>query len=153
VTLSDVSAEQVRKQIPEVEKKVKISKLSASVPEVQPRSRANTKLVGPDVSKETEIVYQRFAPKHMGVYHMHRHAENVWLVIEGEMEAIIGGVRYFVRPGELIFMPSGVPHATGNPGDVDMLAVEIYAPPTEHFEPRDAYPADLPEHIEEASRD
>ncbi|PZR88460.1 MAG: hypothetical protein DLM67_20645 [Candidatus Nephthysia bennettiae] len=152
MTLSDLSTEQVKKEIPEVEEKVKICRLSDSVPDVQPGSRANTKLVGPDISKETEIVYQRFAPNHMGVYHMHRHAENIWLVIQGELEAIIGGVRYFVREGEMIFMPSGVPHATGNRGEVDMLAVEIYAPPTEHFEPRDAYPAELPEHIEDAPR-
>jgi mannose-6-phosphate isomerase-like protein (cupin superfamily) len=66
------------------------------------------------------------------------------------MEAIIGGVRYFVKAGEIIFMPAGIPHATGNPGEEDMLAVEIYAPPTEHFEPRDAYPAELPADIKNA---
>jgi mannose-6-phosphate isomerase-like protein (cupin superfamily) len=148
--LSDAAIAQVRKSIPDVEKQVKICKLSDSIPQVQPNARNNTKLVGPDISRETEIVYQRFSPHHMGVYHVHRHAENIWIVIQGEMEAIIGGVRYFVRAGELIFMPSGVPHATGNRGDVDMLAVEIYAPPTEHFEPRDAYSADLPDVIVDA---
>lgn len=151
MTLSDWTQTQVRKDIPEVEKRVKICKLSDSIPDVEPRSRANTKLVGPDISKETEIVYQRFAPNHMGVYHLHNHAENIWIVMQGEMEAIIGGVRYFVKAGELIYMPSGVPHATGNRGDVDMLAVEMYAPPTDHYEPRDAYPAELPEHIEDAA--
>ena len=150
MTLSDVNASQVNKPIPEVEKKVKVVKLSNSIPDVKPNSRANTKLVGPDISKECEIVYQRFAPDHMGVYHNHRHAENIWIVMQGELEAIIGGVRYMVKAGELIYMPSDVPHATGNRGPGDMLALEIYAPPTDHFEPRDAFPAELPEKIIDA---
>jgi mannose-6-phosphate isomerase-like protein (cupin superfamily) len=152
MTLSDVNATQVRKSVGAVEKQVKIVRLSESEPEVKPNSRANTKLVGPDISRECEIVYQRFAPDHMGTYHNHRHAENIWIVMKGEMEAIVGGVRYFVRAGEMIFMPSDVPHATGNRGSEDMLAVEVYVPPTDHFEPRDSFPAELPAKIVDAPR-
>ena len=152
MTLSDVNETQVRKEVGPVEKKVKIVRLSDSIPDVKPESRANTKLVGPDISRQCEIVYQRFAPNNMGVYHNHRHAENVWLVMKGEMEAIVGDVRYFVKAGEMIFMPSDVPHATGNRGPEDMLAVEIYVPPTEHFVPRDSFPAELPATITDAPR-
>ncbi len=150
--LSNANLPQVRKEIPDVKPKVKIVKLAESWPEVKPEARANSKLVGPDISKETEIVYQRFAPHHMGTYHVHNHAENIWIVTHGELEAIVGGVRYFVKAGEMIFMPAKVPHATGNRGEVDMLAVEVYAPPTEHFEPRDSFPAQLPEKITDAPR-
>jgi mannose-6-phosphate isomerase-like protein (cupin superfamily) len=149
--LSDIDATQVRKPRPEVNKRVKIYRLSEMVPHIQQNSRGHTKLVGADLSAETELVYQRFAPRSMGVYHVHRHAENIWFVIQGEMEAIIGGVRYRVKAGELVFMPSGVPHATGNSGDVDVLALEIYVPPPDHFEPRDAFPADLPKAITDAA--
>jgi mannose-6-phosphate isomerase-like protein (cupin superfamily) len=142
---------QVRKEVAEVEKRVRVCKLDEMVPEVEPTKRNKSLLVGADISKETEIVYQRFAPNHMGQYHIHHHAENIWMVMQGELEAIIGGVRYFVNAGELIFMPSGVPHATGNRGSVDMLAVEIYAPPTHHFDPNDSFPAELPEVIQDAA--
>jgi mannose-6-phosphate isomerase-like protein (cupin superfamily) len=134
-----------------VERKVKIVKLSEAVPEVEPTKRNKSIIFSGDISAETEVVYQRFAPKHMGSYHVHHHAENIWIVMKGTLEAIIGGVRYYVEEGEAIFMPATVPHATGNPReDSDMLAVEIYAPPTGRFVPNDSFPAELPVDIKDA---
>jgi mannose-6-phosphate isomerase-like protein (cupin superfamily) len=134
-----------------VERKVKIVKLKEAVPNVEPKKRNKSILFSKDISAETEVVYQRFAPNHMGQYHVHHHAENIWIVMKGTLEAIIGGVRYFVKEGEVIFMPATVPHATGNPSsDTDMLAVEIYAPPTGRFNPADSFPAELPATIKEA---
>jgi mannose-6-phosphate isomerase-like protein (cupin superfamily) len=133
-----------------VERKVKIVKLSQAVPDVEPQKRNKSILFSSDTSAETEVVYQRFAPKHMGSYHVHHHAENIWMVVQGTLEAIIGGVRYVVNEGEIIFMPATVPHATGNPSeDTDMLAVEIYAPPTHRFDPADSFPAELPAEIKD----
>ena len=152
MSMSDPSVRVVRKPFQPVEPRVKVVKLSEAVKPVEAGKRNNVPLVTHEISAETEIVYQHFAPHHMGVYHVHNHAENIWIVIHGTLEAIIGGVRYIVNEGELIFMPSAVPHATGNPGDVDMFAVEIYCPPSTHYEPRDAYDATLPDEIEDAPR-
>ena len=152
MSFSDPSETLVRKPFHRVEPQVKVVRLRDAVKPVDPGKRNNVPLVTSEISAETEIVYQHFAPHHMGVYHVHEHAENIWIVIEGTLEAIIGGVRYIVEAGELIFMPSGVPHATGNPGDTDMLAVEIYCPPTDHYEPRDAFSSELPEQIADAAR-
>jgi mannose-6-phosphate isomerase-like protein (cupin superfamily) len=152
MTFSDPTLTQVRKPFMPVEPQVKVVKLSDSVKPVEPGKRNNVPLVTHEISAETEIVYQHFAPHHMGVYHVHEHAENIWIVTQGTLEAIIGGVRYIVQEGELIFMPSGVPHATGNPGEIDMFAVEIYCPPSEHYEPRDAYSSELPAEIKDAPR-
>ena len=134
-----------------MDRRVKIVKLQDAVPDVEPTKRNKSILFSKDVSAETEVVYQRFAPNHMGVYHVHHHAENIWLVMKGTLEAIIGGVRYMVNEGEIIFMPATIPHATGNPSsDTDMLAVEIYSPPTSRFDPADSFPAELPAQIKDA---
>lgn len=146
-----------------MESTAKIVRLSDSKPDLdstwtvkgftplRPGARGNTKVFSSDVAKDCELVYQRYAPGYLGPYHIHRHAENVWYVVEGEMEAIVGGIRYLVRAGEAIFMPANVPHATGNRGSVDMLALEFYAPPVDRWEPRDSFAADVPPQVIDAT--
>jgi mannose-6-phosphate isomerase-like protein (cupin superfamily) len=145
-----------------VAKNVKVVKLSEATPDLDHEwkikdrlpmrsgARGTSKLFSADVADECEVVYQRYAAGYLGPYHVHHHAENVWVVMEGEMEAIIGGVRYFVKAGEAIFMPADVPHTTGNRGPGDMLAVEFYAPSVDRWNPRDSIPVDPPAEIRDA---
>ena len=136
-----------------MERRVKIVKLSGAVPQFTKErpERNKSAIFTSDIAGETEILYQRFAPGHMGYYHVHQHAENIWLVLKGTLLAIIGGVRYQVHEGEIIFMPATVPHATGNASDnTEMHALEIYAPPIGNFEPTDSEKVDLPADIRDA---
>jgi mannose-6-phosphate isomerase-like protein (cupin superfamily) len=126
-------------------KEVKIVNFKNSMPDVSPKGRARTPLFSDGLAENVEVVYQRIAPGNRGAYHYHQHAENVWIVLQGELEVIVGGARHYVQEGEAIFLPNEIPHSSGNRGEIDMLAVEIYAPSITRFDPRDSFPADLPE--------
>ncbi|MQA80074.1 MAG: cupin domain-containing protein [Streptosporangiales bacterium] len=61
-------------------------------------------------------------------YHYHAHAENVYIVLEGTAEAIVGGERMRLNPHDVAFIPPGVPHAAGSTADGPVTMIEIYAP-------------------------
>jgi mannose-6-phosphate isomerase-like protein (cupin superfamily) len=63
-----------------------------------------------------------------GPYHFHEHAENVYIVLEGEIEAVVDGERRILRKDDVAFIPPGVRHSAGNAGDTPARAIEIYAP-------------------------
>ena len=111
---------------------VRIWSLADLLPQVAEKGRGNSFFLDKEVSDNVEVLYQRIRPGNMGTYHYHKKAENIWIVLQGELEAIIGDVRYLVPAGQVIYMPNVIPHATGNRGTEDMLAVEIYVPPHGH---------------------
>ncbi len=62
-------------------------------------------------------------------YHLHRVAEDVYVVLRGVALVLFEGQPPArVRPGEVVFIPPGVPHALGGDGDSDVWLLEIYAP-------------------------
>jgi mannose-6-phosphate isomerase-like protein (cupin superfamily) len=133
-----------------MEKRVKVWDIAESDKHVKPvenypPGRANIDLVKDDVSENMLIVLQHLKPGHMGKYHYHKKCENVFVVLQGEMETIVGGVRRFVKAGQVIFMPSEVPHTIGNRGPGDVLGLEIYSPPRG----TDSFPAELPAEIKD----
>ena len=68
-----------------------------------------------------------------GPTHYHAKAENIYVVLEGTVEAIVAGKKYRLGPGEVAFIPPGVRHAAGNCGDKVARVLEIYAPAGEDF--------------------
>jgi len=68
-----------------------------------------------------------------GPTHYHAQAENVYIVLEGEVEAIVEGKKYRLGPGDVAFIPPGVRHAAGNCGDTLARVIEIYAPAGQDF--------------------
>lgn len=69
----------------------------------------------------------------VGPYHYHAVAENVYIVLEGAVEAIVDGVRHVLRAGDTAFIPPGVPHAAGSDGTGPATVIEIYAPAGRDF--------------------
>jgi mannose-6-phosphate isomerase-like protein (cupin superfamily) len=63
-----------------------------------------------------------------GPYHFHEHAENVYIVLEGEIEAIVEGERHVLKKDDVAFIPPGLRHSAGNAGATPARAIEIYAP-------------------------
>src|SRR3989304_3382576 len=51
-----------------------------------------------------------------GPTHYHAKAENIYIVLEGTVEAIVEGKKYRLGPREGAFIPPGVPHAAGHCG-------------------------------------
>jgi len=68
-----------------------------------------------------------------GPTHYHAKAENIYVVLEGNVEAIVEGKKYYLGPGEVAFIPPGVRHQAGNCGDKIARVLEIYAPAGEDF--------------------
>jgi glyoxylate utilization-related uncharacterized protein len=60
-------------------------------------------------------------------------AENIYVVLEGTVEAIVQGKKFRLGPGEVAFIPPGVRHQAGNCGDTVARVLEIYAPAGEDF--------------------
>lgn len=68
-----------------------------------------------------------------GPYHYHAQAENVYIVLEGVVEAVVEGKRYFLQKDDVAFIPPGLRHYAGNPGTVPARVIEIYAPAGQDF--------------------
>ena len=68
-----------------------------------------------------------------GLIPEHAHPnEQMGMVLEGEIELLIGGERRIVRQGDVYHVPSGVPHtAKVSGGPVRVL--DVFAPPREDY--------------------
>jgi uncharacterized cupin superfamily protein len=64
----------------------------------------------------------------LGHYHVHKKADNVYVVLAGTMEAVVDGRRYLVPESSAALIPAGTPHAAGNAGTATARVLEIYAP-------------------------
>jgi mannose-6-phosphate isomerase-like protein (cupin superfamily) len=63
-----------------------------------------------------------------GPYHFHEHAENVYIVLEGELQVNVEGTQYVLRRDDVAFIPPGLKHSAGNAGTSPARVIEIYAP-------------------------
>ncbi len=81
-----------------------------------------------------------------GPYHYHDKCENTYIVLEGTIEAIVEGQRFILKKGDVAFIPAGLRHSAGNAGDVEAVAIEIYAPPRG----TDFHTVDDPTHVVDA---
>jgi quercetin dioxygenase-like cupin family protein len=70
-----------------------------------------------------------------GPYHFHERAENIYIVLEGRVEACIDGVRYVLAKDDVAFIPPGLRHRAGTAPDstVPARVIEIYAPADADF--------------------
>ncbi len=119
--------------------------------EVSPGSRFNDVLFGDETSSDFLVAFKRLPEgTPAGSYHVHKRSENVLIVLKGTLEALVGDQRYLVKEGEVIYMPAGVPHATGNGGPGECQSVEIYAPSRGEGPDMDSYPTDLPARLHDA---
>jgi mannose-6-phosphate isomerase-like protein (cupin superfamily) len=66
-----------------------------------------------------------------GPYHVHDHVENVYVILEGTVSAVVDGQAVTLGPGDIAFIPPGVPHSAGSDGTGLARVLEIYAPAPE----------------------
>jgi mannose-6-phosphate isomerase-like protein (cupin superfamily) len=92
-------------------------------------------LVGPDEGIDSiDLHVNELIPGGgLGNYHYHARAHNVYLVLEGTMEAVIDGRWYLLPENGVAVIPAGVPHAAGNAGDTLARIIEVYAPAGKDF--------------------
>ena len=66
---------------------------------------------GKDSDGQLAIVHYVSAPGHEPPPHVHDDEDEVFYLLEGEMDAYCGDEVFHVRGGECLFLPSGKPHA------------------------------------------
>ena len=60
---------------------------------------------------------------------VHPTQDQLLYLIEGEVEAEVGGERHSLRAGQLAVVPAGTPHRFINTGSVPARTLNVYAPP------------------------
>lgn len=58
-------------------------------------------------------------------YQRHERRSEHWFVVRGTAEVVLGGVLHRLGPGDAIDVPVGTDHRIGNPGEVDLVFVEV----------------------------
>src|SRR3981081_1911028 len=110
-----------------------------------------TDVFAEDVAKNALVAYKKLPPgTPLGSYHYHEKCENFLVVLQGQLECLVGNVRYLVNENEVIYMPDKVPHATGNCGEGECHAAYFYPPSRATGPDMDSHPAELPAEIVDA---
>jgi mannose-6-phosphate isomerase-like protein (cupin superfamily) len=60
---------------------------------------------------------------------VHRKSDQVLLLLEGELEAEIGGEKGILRQGQVCLIPAGTPHRFENKHKHRAVTFNVYAPP------------------------
>lgn len=59
----------------------------------------------------------------------HTHpVDQLYYVVDGEMQLVLGSERFVAGAGTLVYIPAGTPHHNWNEGDVDEFHFEVLAP-------------------------
>jgi mannose-6-phosphate isomerase-like protein (cupin superfamily) len=65
------------------------------------------------------------APGQRLSYQRHAHRAEHWFVVRGVATVTLDGTRYDLAPGDAIDIPVGAAHRIENPGDTELLFVEV----------------------------
>src|SRR6478609_4793510 len=74
------------------------------------------------------VVEAILAPKHFVGAHTHSREDEVTVVREGQIVALVDDTVVEVNAGSLLLKPAGVMHAFGNPGPEPARVYELHAP-------------------------
>jgi quercetin dioxygenase-like cupin family protein len=105
------------------------SQSETPVPIVQPpgagkhvgvlRSKSTFKVQSAQTSGAYAILEQTIPAGHGPPYHVHRHETEIFYVLEGELELIVGGQKIAAPPGAIAVCPRNIPHTFRNVGTSD----------------------------------
>jgi mannose-6-phosphate isomerase-like protein (cupin superfamily) len=60
---------------------------------------------------------------------VHKKSDQVVLVLEGRIEAQVGGAKRILKAGDTCIIRAGTPHRLNNPGDNKAVTFNVYTPP------------------------
>jgi quercetin dioxygenase-like cupin family protein len=64
----------------------------------------------------------------------HSHAyDQLAMILAGTLELDLGGHKYVVGPGELLYIPAGIAHVGRVVGDEPVLNIDVFAPIREDY--------------------
>ena len=85
-------------------------------------------------SRNLAITWVECGPNSQQALHSHPGAEQVYVIVRGRGEMIVGDEREEVGGGTMILIPPDTDHAIRNPSDETLVYVSAASPP---FEPAD----------------
>jgi mannose-6-phosphate isomerase-like protein (cupin superfamily) len=60
--------------------------------------------------------------------HTHSREDEVYFVLTGELEVIVGDEIFVLKPGDTLMAPRGIPHQLRNSGDVENQYLLVFSP-------------------------
>ena len=60
--------------------------------------------------------------------HTHTREDESYYVISGELEVIVGGEVFVLKPGDILMAPRNIPHEIRNSGDVENHYLLVFSP-------------------------
>ena len=91
----------------------------------------NRRLIGPAAgSNRVELILGEMGPQGIAEAHAHKSCDQVFYLLEGRLKVISGEAEEILDPGDLGFIPEGVPHKVICMSEGAKILV-LYAPPLE----------------------
>ena len=76
-----------------------------------------------------ELCWVKFEPG--SIYPLHSHPyEQVSVVVQGRLRLSVGNETRDVGPGDMWFVPAGMPHGGEILGDEPVIFIDVYSPPS-----------------------
>ena len=85
-------------------------------------------------STHLAITWVECGPNSQQALHAHTAIEQVYVIVQGRGEMIVGDEREMVGAGAMVFVPPGTDHAIRNPGDETLVYVSAASPPFDPVE-------------------
>jgi quercetin dioxygenase-like cupin family protein len=79
-------------------------------------------------AKQLAVVEGTFAPSQGHSFHQHPHQEEVIYVLAGTIEQWIDREKRLLGPGDSVFIPAGVVHASFDTGPGDSKLIAVFGP-------------------------
>ncbi len=96
-----------------------------------PAERLDEKITRRMIAGDREmLVYWEFKQGTLAAMHSHPH-EQVVMMVSGKLRLAVGDEETMMGPGDLVVIPSGVPHEAE--AIEDTVVIDIFSPPREDF--------------------
>jgi len=70
-----------------------------------------------------------FTPGQEHKAHTHPDQDKLYVVLEGQGEALVGEQTGLLEPGDVVLAPAGVAHSMRNPGPGNLVVLVVFGPP------------------------
>ena len=78
-----------------------------------------------DAEAHSKVKYMTIHPGCRLSYQSHRQRAEHWFIVQGTAEVLLDDVTHTLTVGESIDVPIGAKHRCTNPGDADLVFVEV----------------------------
>lgn len=91
-------------------------------------TRMTMHLTGEQTGGQFCLLENLIPPGYATPPHLHENEDEAFLILEGELDVIVGGQALTVRAGESAFAPRGIPHQLRNAGNRPVRAMVLSTP-------------------------